>query len=37
MAVPLGAAYTLSERVAEAVPLLMQAMEQVTAMELVNF
>ena len=37
MAVPLGAAYILSGRVADAVPLLTQAMEQATAMELVNF
>jgi class 3 adenylate cyclase/tetratricopeptide (TPR) repeat protein len=37
MVVPLGAAYTLSGRVADAVTLLTQAMEQATAMELVNF
>jgi tetratricopeptide (TPR) repeat protein len=33
MAAPLGAAYTLAGRVADAVPLLTQAMAQATAME----
>jgi hypothetical protein len=33
MAAALGATYTLAGRVAEAVPLLTQAMEQTTAME----
>jgi tetratricopeptide (TPR) repeat protein len=37
LAAPLGAAYTLSGRVADAMPLLMQAMEQITAMDLVGF
>jgi tetratricopeptide (TPR) repeat protein len=37
LVVPLGAAYTLARRIAEAVTLLTQAMEQATAMELVNF
>jgi tetratricopeptide (TPR) repeat protein len=36
-AAALGAAYTLGERVADAVPLLMQAMEQSTVMERVHF
>jgi tetratricopeptide (TPR) repeat protein len=36
MAVALGAAYTLGRRVADAVPLLRQAMEQATAMERVD-
>jgi class 3 adenylate cyclase/tetratricopeptide (TPR) repeat protein len=36
MAAALGAAYTLAERVADAVPLLTQAMEQATAMERVD-
>jgi tetratricopeptide (TPR) repeat protein len=37
VAAALGAAYTLTGRVAEAVPLLTQAMEQTTAMETVGF
>jgi class 3 adenylate cyclase/tetratricopeptide (TPR) repeat protein len=37
MAAALGAAYTLGGRVADAVPLLMQAMEQTTARETVAF
>jgi tetratricopeptide (TPR) repeat protein len=37
MAVPLGAAYTLAGRIADAVPLLTQVMEQTTAMETVGF
>jgi tetratricopeptide (TPR) repeat protein len=37
MAAPLVAAYTLGRRVAEAVPLLTQAMEQTLAMERVDF
>jgi tetratricopeptide (TPR) repeat protein len=37
MAAALGAAYTLAERIADAVPLLTQAMEQSTAMERVHF
>ena len=37
MAAALGAAYTLAGRVADAVPLLTQAMEQATAMEMVDF
>jgi tetratricopeptide (TPR) repeat protein len=36
MAAALGAAYTLDGRVADAVPLLMQAMEQITAIETVE-
>ena len=36
MAPALGAAYTLAERTADAVPLLMQAMEQATVMERVD-
>ena len=36
MAAALGAAYTLGGRVADAVPLLTQAMEQATAMEIVD-
>jgi class 3 adenylate cyclase/tetratricopeptide (TPR) repeat protein len=37
MAAPLGAAYTLGGRVADAVPLLTQALEQATATERVDF
>jgi class 3 adenylate cyclase/tetratricopeptide (TPR) repeat protein len=37
MAPALGAAYTLAGRVADAVPLLTQAMEQAMAMEIVDF
>jgi tetratricopeptide (TPR) repeat protein len=37
MAAPLGAAYTLGGRVADAVPLLTQALEQSTAMARVHF
>jgi tetratricopeptide (TPR) repeat protein len=37
MAVPLGAAYTLAGRIADAVLLLTQVMEQTTAMETVGF
>ena len=37
MAAALGAAYTLAGRVADAVPLLTQAMEQTTATEMVGF
>ena len=37
MAATLGAAYTLAGRVADAVPLLTQAIEQTTAMEMVIF
>jgi hypothetical protein len=37
MAATLGAAYTLSRRVADAVPLLTQAMEQATATEMAGF
>ena len=37
MAAPLGAAYTLGGRVADAVPLLTQALEQSTAMEIVPY
>jgi tetratricopeptide (TPR) repeat protein len=37
VAAPLGAAYTLGERVADAMPLLTQAMEQAIAMERVNY
>src|SRR5262249_51332361 len=37
MAPVLGAAYTLAGRVADAVPLLTQAMEQAMAMEIVDF
>jgi tetratricopeptide (TPR) repeat protein len=37
MAAPLGTAYTLGGRVADAVPLLTQAMEQTMAMERVDF
>ena len=37
MAAALGAAYTLGGRVAEAVPLLTQALEQATAMERVDY
>jgi tetratricopeptide (TPR) repeat protein len=37
MAAPLGAAYTLGERVADAMPLLTQAMEQAIAMQRVNY
>jgi class 3 adenylate cyclase/tetratricopeptide (TPR) repeat protein len=37
MAAALGAAYTLAERVADAVPLLTQALEQSTAMARVHF
>src|SRR5438132_3023848 len=37
IAAALGAAYTLGRRVADAVPLLTQAMEQATAMERVGF
>jgi tetratricopeptide (TPR) repeat protein len=37
MAAALGAAYTLAERIADAVPLLTQAMEQSTAMETVVY
>jgi class 3 adenylate cyclase/tetratricopeptide (TPR) repeat protein len=36
IAVALGAAYTLSGRVADAIPLLTQAMEQATAMEIIE-
>ena len=36
MAAPLGAAYTLAGRVADAVPLLTQAMEQATATEMIG-
>ena len=37
MAEPLGAAYTLGGRVADALPLLTQALEQLMAMERVDF
>ena len=37
VAAALGAAYTLSGRIADAVPLLTQAMEQITAMEMAGF
>jgi tetratricopeptide (TPR) repeat protein len=37
MAVPLGAAYTLAGRIADAVPLLTRVMEQTTTMETVGF
>src|SRR5262249_3291904 len=37
IAAPLGAVYTLGERVADAVPLLTQALEQATAMERIGF
>jgi predicted ATPase len=37
IAAPLGATYTLGERVADAVPLLTQAMAQTTAMKRVDF
>jgi tetratricopeptide (TPR) repeat protein len=37
MAAPLVVAYTLGERVAHAVPLLTQAVQQTTAMERVDF
>ena len=37
MAEPLGAAYTLGGRVADAVPLLAQALEQLMALERVDF
>jgi tetratricopeptide (TPR) repeat protein len=37
IAAPLGASYILSGRAADAVPLLMQAMEQIAAMDLVYF
>src|SRR5262249_54164272 len=37
MAAPLGAAYTLGGRIADAVPLLMQAMEQSIATELIAY
>jgi len=37
MAAALGAAYTLGGHVADAVPLLTQAMEQITAMDMVGF
>ena len=37
MAAALGAAYTLSGRIADAVPLLTQAMEQTTATEMADF
>ena len=37
MAAALGAAYTLAGRVADAVPLLTQALEQTTAMEMVGY
>jgi tetratricopeptide (TPR) repeat protein len=36
IAAPLGTAYSLSGRVADAVPLLMQTLEQITAMDLVD-
>ena len=37
MAAALGAAYTLAGRLADAIPLLTQAMEQTTAVEMVGF
>jgi len=37
IATPLGAAYTLDGRIADAVPLLTQAMEQITALAMVDF
>jgi len=37
IAAPLGAAYSLSGCVADAVPLLMQTVEQITAMDLVGY